>query len=56
MRALSRGHYTDRQIESAIRHVFGPDTGLIHDGTYLVVEDDDGALAGCGGWSRRRTL
>ena len=56
VRALSRGHYTDRQIESAIRHVFGPDTRLIGDGTYYVVEADDGTLAGCGGWSRRRTL
>lgn len=56
VRALSRGHYTERQIESAIRHVFGPDTQLIDDGTYFVVEDEGGAFTGCGGWSRRRTL
>lgn len=55
VRALSRGHYSPAQIESAIRHVFGPDTQLIADGTYFVVEADAG-LAGCGGWSRRRTL
>src|SRR5262252_6377789 len=52
-RALSRGFYTD--AESAIRHVFGPDSRLIADGTYFVAEED-GVLAGCGGWSRRRTL
>jgi GNAT superfamily N-acetyltransferase len=54
-RALSRGFYTDDETESAIRHVFGPDSRLIADGTYFVAEED-GVLAGCGGWSRRRTL
>jgi GNAT superfamily N-acetyltransferase len=54
-RALSRGFYTDAETESAIRHVFGPDSRLIADGTYFVAEED-GVLAGCGGWSRRRTL
>jgi len=54
-RALSRGFYTDAETESAIRHVFGPDSRLIEDGTYFVAEED-GRFAGCGGWSRRRTL
>ena len=35
--------------------VMGLDTQLVADGTYFVVEDD-GRLAGCGGWSRRATL
>ena len=55
VRALSRGDYSPVQVESAIRHVFGPDTQLITDGTYYVVEAD-GTVIGCGGWSRRRTL
>jgi GNAT superfamily N-acetyltransferase len=29
--------------------------GVVHDGTYYLIESD-GALAGCGGWSRRATL
>jgi GNAT superfamily N-acetyltransferase len=33
----------------------GLDTQLIDDGTYFIV-DQDGALAGCGGWSRRATM
>jgi GNAT superfamily N-acetyltransferase len=47
--------YSTEQIETAIASVFGVDTDLIDDGTYFVVEIGD-RLAGCGGWSRRRTL
>ncbi len=54
-RHLSRAHYNDEQIETAIATVFGVDTDLIEDGTYFVVEID-GHLAGCGGWSKRKTL
>src|SRR5215217_2907485 len=54
-RKLSREHYTDTQIEAAIATVFGVDTTLIEDGTYFIVESD-GQLAGCGGWSKRKTL
>lgn len=54
-RHLSRAHYNDQQIETAIATVFGVDTDLIEDGTYFVVEID-GNLAGCGGWSKRKTL
>lgn len=54
-RHLSRAYYSDSQIEAAIVTVFGVDTDLIEDGTYFVAEDD-GALAGCGGWSKRKTL
>jgi GNAT superfamily N-acetyltransferase len=54
-RHLSRAHYDDQQIETAIATVFGVDTDLIEDGTYFVVEID-GTLVGCGGWSKRKTL
>ncbi|HWF88407.1 MAG TPA: GNAT family N-acetyltransferase [Pyrinomonadaceae bacterium] len=54
-RLLSREHYSDQQIEAAIATVFGVDTDLIEDGTYFVAEID-GQLAGCGGWSKRKTL
>lgn len=42
------------QIDAS-RAIMGLDTQLIDDGTYFVVEAG-GALAGCGGWSRRATL
>ncbi|HXC72751.1 MAG TPA: GNAT family N-acetyltransferase [Pyrinomonadaceae bacterium] len=54
-RILSRAHYDDAQIEAAIAGVFGVDTTLIEDGTYFVAEIS-GVLAGCGGWSMRKTL
>jgi GNAT superfamily N-acetyltransferase len=56
VRALSVGYYTSLQIESALRYVFGPDTQLISDRTYYVIESADGQLVAAGGWSRRRTL
>ena len=51
---LQRAFLDDAQIASS-RAIMGIDTQLIDDGTYFVVEAD-GALAGCGGWSRRATL
>jgi GNAT superfamily N-acetyltransferase len=54
-RQLSREHYSDEQIEAAIASVFGVDTDLLEDGTYFVAEDA-GAMVGCGGWSKRKTL
>lgn len=54
-RILSRKYYNDAQIDAAIAVVFGVDTTLIEDGTYYVAEIS-GVLAGCGGWSRRKTL
>lgn len=56
VRGLSAGYYSETQVESALRHLFGPDTQLIADGTYYVVEAEDGGLAAAGGWSRRQTL
>lgn len=55
VRGLSRGFYSPAQVASGLRYVFGPDTQLIDDGTYFVVEEG-AALVAAGGWSRRRTL
>jgi GNAT superfamily N-acetyltransferase len=54
VRALSAPWYSREQIEAALEEVFGVDTQLIEDGTYLVAEAD--GLVGAGGWSRRATL
>jgi GNAT superfamily N-acetyltransferase len=56
VRGLQAGDYSPEQIDAALRGVFGVDSQLIADGTYLVAETGDGQIAGCGGWSKRKTL
>src|SRR4030095_13909773 len=56
VRVLAKGIYDERQIDLSIRTVFGVDHQLIADGTYFVAENDAGRIAGCGGWSKRKTL
>ena len=67
VRGLQTGDYTPAQIEGALGTVLGLDTQLIRDGTYFVAETAESRdpfnqnarerkLAGCGGWSKRKTL
>ncbi len=59
VRGLQAEDYTPTQIESALATVFGVDSQLIADGTYFIAEakrHDGTTLAGCGGWSKRKTL
>ena len=59
---LQSGDYSPAQIDSALRAVFGVDSQLVGDGTYLVVEtvlgdsNDHPVIVACGGWSKRKTL
>jgi GNAT superfamily N-acetyltransferase len=70
VRGLQTQDYTQAQIEGALKTVFGVDSQLIADGTYIVAEADSNAteparamkpqsgsiIVGCGGWSKRKTL
>jgi len=60
VRGLQAQDYTPAQIEGALQMVYGVDSQLIADGTYFVVEAIEPpkapAIAGCGGWSKRKTL
>ena len=64
VRQLQAHDYTEQQREAALRTVFGVDSQLIADGTYLVADASDArgaesrkpAIAACGGWSKRKTL
>ena len=51
---LLKPFLSEAEIASS-RAIMGLDTQLVIDGTYFVVEER-GALAGCGGWSRRATM
>jgi len=63
-RGLQTEDYTTAQIEGALQTVFGVDSQLIADGTYIVAEAETGdagakkqsTIVGCGGWSKRKTL
>ena len=70
VRGLQTQDYTPAQIEGALKTVFGVDSQLIADGTYIVAEAGPTAIeltgaqhaqpelmiVGCGGWSKRKTL
>ncbi len=59
VRELQIDDYTPRQLDYALRLVYGVDTQLIADGTYFAVEDlgiTPPVIVACGGWSKRRTL
>ncbi len=53
--ALSTGDYSDEQIATALQNAWGLDTQLLHDQTYFCIWTNE-ELAGCGGWSFRKTL
>ena len=56
VRGLQARDYSAAQIDAALATVFTVDSRLIADGTYFVAFDNGGELAGCGGWSFRKTL
>ncbi len=58
VRRLQAQDYSPVQIENALQTVFGVDSQLIADGTYLVAEapNPQPLIVGCGGCSKRKTL
>ena len=61
VRGLQAEDYSPLQIEGALKSVYGVDSQLIADRTYLVAEaaepeTNTPAIVGCGGWSKRKTL
>jgi GNAT superfamily N-acetyltransferase len=60
VRGLQPDYYSPGQIECALKSVYGVDSQLIADGTYLVAESSESQgkleIVACGGWSKRKTL
>jgi GNAT superfamily N-acetyltransferase len=56
VRGLQAEDYSFAQREGALATVFTVDSQLVADGTYFVAISHDGEIAGCGGWSFRKTL
>jgi GNAT superfamily N-acetyltransferase len=58
VRGLQHNDYSPAQIEGALGHALGLDTQLVEDGTYFaaVPLSNPDVIAGCGGWSYRKTL
>ena len=58
VRQLGKNDYSPEQMDGALGHALGLDTQLIDDATYFVASPaaDLSVIAGCGGWSYRRTL
>ncbi|MGA7752465.1 MAG: GNAT family N-acetyltransferase [Candidatus Sulfotelmatobacter sp.] len=59
VRGLQAADYSPPQIEGALQSVYGVDSQLIADGTYLVAEemsDTEPVIVACGGWSKHKTL
>jgi GNAT superfamily N-acetyltransferase len=52
---ISKRTYNPAQVESSLRYVAHLDRDLVADRTYFVVEEN-GTIAGCGGWSARSRL
>jgi GNAT superfamily N-acetyltransferase len=56
VQGLQVDDYSAAQREGALETVFTVDSQLITDGTYFVAIAERGEIAGCGGWSFRKTL
>ena len=56
VRELQAQDYSPAAIDASLRTVFTIDSQLIADGTYFIALDETGEMAGCGGWSKRKTL
>jgi GNAT superfamily N-acetyltransferase len=57
MKLLGEGYHSESQLLSCCKYVCVPDLQLIEDGTFFVVtQEGDDSMIGCGGWSFRNTL
>ena len=55
-RSINSAFYSKIEIDAALGNAWTVDRQLIIDKTYWVVENLEGVVVGCGGWSKRKLL
>ena len=53
---INAAYYSKIEIDAALGNAWTVDQQLIADNTYWVVENAEGTVVGCGGWSKRKLL
>jgi N-acetylglutamate synthase-like GNAT family acetyltransferase len=54
--SINSAYYSKTQINAALGNAWTVDQQLISDNTYWIVENLEGVVVGCGGWSKRKLL
>jgi N-acetylglutamate synthase-like GNAT family acetyltransferase len=54
--AINSAYYSKKEIDAALGNAWTVDRQLIIDNTYWIVENFEGFIVGCGGWSKRKLL
>jgi|SRR5215203_1209403 len=55
-RSINSAFYSKIEIDAALGNAWTVDRQLIIDNTYWIVENAEGVVVGCGGWSKRKLL
>ena len=55
-KSINSTYYSEKEIDTALGNAWTVDHQLIADNTYWIVENMDGTVIGCGGWSKRKLL
>jgi N-acetylglutamate synthase-like GNAT family acetyltransferase len=55
-KSINSTYYSKIEIDAALENAWAVDQQLIFDNTYWIVENLEGVVVGCGGWSKRKLL
>lgn len=55
-KSINSAYYSKIEIDAALGNAWTVDRQLIIDNTYWIVENLEGLVVGCGGWSKRKLL
>lgn len=55
-KSINSVYYSKAEIDAALGNAWTVDVQVILDNTYWIVENSEGVVVGCGGWSKRKLL